>query len=50
MSTEIAKGLTSRAEEKFGKDRATQLRSEIEQASSDIEKLRAAEVEVEDEP
>ena len=50
MSTEIARILTSRAEEQFGKDRAEQLRSDIEQAAADVEKVRAASIEVEDEP
>ena len=50
MSTEIARILTSRAEEKFGKERAEQLRSDIEQAAGDLEKLRAIPVEIDDEP
>jgi len=50
MSTEIAKVLTSRAEEKFGKERIEQLRPDIEQAASDLEKLRATSVEIDDEP
>jgi hypothetical protein len=50
MSTEIASILTSRAEEKFGKERAEQLRSDIEQAAVDLEKVRAIPLEIEDEP
>ena len=50
MSTEIAKILTLRAEEKFGKERTEQLRVDIEQTAADIEKLRAASVETDDEP
>jgi hypothetical protein len=50
MSTEIARILTSRAEETFGKERTEQLRADIDQAAGDIEKLRAISVEIEDEP
>ena len=50
MSTEIASVLSSRAEEEFGKERAEQLRSDIEQAAGDIEKLRMTPIELEDEP
>ena len=50
MSTEIATILISRAEEKFGKERAGQLRADIAQAADDLEKLRAISVEIEDEP
>ena len=50
MSTEIARILTSYAEEKFGRERAEQLRSDIEQAAGDIEKLRVTPIELEDEP
>jgi len=50
MSIEIASVLSSRAEEKFGKERAEQLRSDIEQAAGDIEKLRMTPIELEDEP
>ena len=50
MSTEIASILSSRAEEKFGKERAEQLRPDIEQAADDIEKLRMTPIELEDEP
>ena len=50
MSTEIERVLKTRAEEEFGKERAQQLQSDIEQAARDIEKLRAITLEVEDEP
>jgi len=38
------------AEEKFGKERAEELRSEIEQLRADIEKLRSMTLELDDEP
>jgi hypothetical protein len=38
------------AEEKFGKERAEELRSEIEQLRVDIEKLRSMALEFDDEP
>ena len=38
------------AEEKFGKERAEQLRAEIEALAADIEQIRAFEVEIDDEP
>ena len=38
------------AEEKFGKARAEELRSEIEQLTVEIEKLRSIPVDIEDEP
>jgi prefoldin subunit 5 len=38
------------AEEKFGKERAEELRSEIEQLRADIEKLRSMALELDDEP
>ena len=38
------------AEEKFGKARAEELRSEIEQLAVEIEKLRSIPVDIEDEP
>ena len=50
MSTEIAKVLTSRAEEKFGKERAGQLRLDIQQVAEDIEQVRQTPVEIDDEP
>ena len=50
MSTEITGILTSRAEEKFGKERTEQLRAEIQQMASEIEQLRKTSVEIEDEP
>jgi hypothetical protein len=50
MPTELARVLLSRADEKFGKERAEQLRSDIEQTADDIEKLRAIPLQIEDEP
>ena len=50
MSTEIAKVLTSRAEEKFGKERAEQLRSDLQQVAEDLEQVRSASLENDDEP
>ncbi len=38
------------AEEKFGKARAEELRSELEQLAVEIEKLRSIPVDIEDEP
>ena len=42
--------LQDTAEEKFGKARAEELRSEIEQLAVEIEKLRSIPVDIEDEP
>jgi hypothetical protein len=39
-----------KAMEKFGEDRASELRSEIDLLAADLEKLRAARIEVDDEP
>ena len=50
MSTEIAKVLTSRAVEKFGEERAGQLRSDIQQVAEDLEQVRSASLENDDEP
>ena len=38
------------AEEKFGKERAEELRSDIEQLRADIEKLRSVPLDFDDEP
>ena len=38
------------AEQKLGKARAEELRSDIEQLAAELEQLRSAPVEVEDEP
>jgi hypothetical protein len=38
------------AEEKFGKERAEELRSEIEQLRADIDKLRSVPLDFDDEP
>jgi len=50
MSTEIAKVLTSRGEEKFGEERAGQLRLDIQQVAQDLEQVRQASLEIDDEP
>lgn len=50
MATETLKVLLSRADEMLGKERAAQLRADIEQTADDIDKLRAIALEVEDEP
>ena len=50
MSTEIEKTLTARAEEKFGKERAEQLRPEIKLVAEDIEQLHKMSLEIDDEP
>jgi hypothetical protein len=42
--------LLNLAEEKFGKERAEQLRSEIEQLAAEIEKLRSIPLDTGDEP
>jgi hypothetical protein len=47
---EVQKVLFSHADEKFGKERAEQLRSDIELAADDIEKIRAIPLQIEDEP
>jgi len=47
---ETRKTLLSHAEEQFGKERTEQLRSDIELAADDIEKIRAVPLQVEDEP
>ena len=38
------------AEEKFGQERAEELRSDIEQLRADIEKLRSVPLDFDDEP
>ena len=38
------------AQDKFGKDRAEELRSDLEQLADDLQKLRSTPVELEDEP
>jgi hypothetical protein len=47
---DVNKFLFSHAEEKFGKERVEQLRSDIELAADDIEKIRSIPLQVEDEP
>jgi len=48
--SELNHALKLRAEEKFGKQRAAELHSDIEQMAADLTQLSAASVEVEDEP
>ncbi len=50
MPTETLKLLLARADETFGKERTQQLRVDIEQASDDIDKVRAVALETDDEP
>jgi len=38
------------AQDKFGKDRAEDIRSDLEQLADDIRKLRSTPVELDDEP
>ena len=47
---EVRKTLLSHAVEKFGKERTEQLRSDIELAADDLEKIRAIPLQIEDEP
>ena len=47
---DVRKILFSHAEEQFGKERTEQLRSDIELAADDLEKIRAIPLQVEDEP
>jgi hypothetical protein len=42
--------LQERAEEKFGKSRAEELRPDIEQLSVEIDKLRSVLLDIDDEP
>jgi hypothetical protein len=49
-STETTRALVSIAEEKFGKQRAEELRPDIEQIAADLSDLAAASVEFDDEP
>jgi hypothetical protein len=48
--SEIARVLSLEAEEKFGKERADALRPEIESMAEQLAKLRAVELDFEDEP
>jgi hypothetical protein len=48
--SELMRTLMARAEERFGKERATELHSEIEQMAAELHKLTAAPIEVDDEP
>jgi hypothetical protein len=47
---EVRKTLLSHAAEKFGTERTEQLRSDIELAADDLEKIRAIPLQIEDEP
>jgi len=49
-SPETIQLLLSRAEEKFGKQRAEELRSDIAQIAADLKELAAATIEFGDEP
>jgi hypothetical protein len=49
-STETIQSLISRAEEKFGSQRAVELRSDIEQIVADLKEMAAAKIEFGDEP
>ena len=48
-TSEITHILTAQAEEKFGKERALELQSEIELMAADLMKLLGRNVEIEDE-
>ena len=50
MPSDVLRFLLSRADETLEKERARQLRPDLEQAAQDIEKLRAVPLEVDDEP
>jgi hypothetical protein len=47
---EIIQSLLARAEEKFGRLRADELRSELEQVAADLNELAAVNIESDDEP
>jgi hypothetical protein len=47
---EIVQLLFARAEEKFGRLRADELRSDIEQVAADLNEVAAAKIESDDEP
>jgi len=49
-SSENTQLLRARAEEKFGRQRAEELRSDIEQIADDLKELAAAKIEFGDEP
>jgi len=49
-TSELTRTLRLRAEEKFGKQRAAELQSEVEQMAAELQKLSATLVEIEDEP
>jgi hypothetical protein len=47
---ETSQSLLARAEEKFGNQRAEELRSDIDQVAADLKELAAAKIEFNDEP
>jgi hypothetical protein len=49
-SPEIVQSFLARAEEKFGRQRADELRADIGQIAADLKELSAAIIEVDDEP
>jgi hypothetical protein len=49
-STEAIQSLITRAAEKFGTQRAEELRSDIEQIVADLKEMAAAKIEFGDEP
>jgi len=49
-NSELTRTLMTRAEEKFGKQRAVELHSEIEQMAVELHQLSTTLVEFEDEP
>ena len=48
--SETTQVLLARAEQKFGRPRAEELRSDIEQIAADLKELAAAKIEFGDEP
>jgi hypothetical protein len=48
--SELLKNLGQQAEDKFGKERAAELASELEQLVAEIEKIRSAHLDLDDEP
>jgi hypothetical protein len=45
-----AMDLGKKAEDKFGKDRAEELRSELDQLAAELDRLRSASVDLDDAP
>ena len=50
MEETFVMSLQQKAEEEFGGERAAQLRAEVEQLATDIERLRSAALDTDDEP